>query len=292
MKRAICFVLTLFTLFSLCSCGDKQQDSMQEQLEKEAESDTVEITLPRYLISEDEYTHWSETAQNPPEDFLFLDVKVYDDKIVFTVSKEDYAKNFTVEGYTPQVLSLLNEFSSFKSLTISNDFSSATIYVDESLYYSNNDYGIVKTAYESLCERNAYSGIFEPTITINLYSVESNTLLYTFTHTRPAERIIDITAKELVTAFVSDEETALANYGNKYVAATGTVQKVELDRNGLPGLILVKPHSGDSVCWLRCNLNESANERATQLQKGDEVTILGLCTERVLHIQIENCVIF
>ncbi len=292
MKKLLCIILASFMLFSFCSCGDKPQDSMQEQLEKEAESDTVEITMPRYLISEDEYTYWSETAQNPPEDSQFLDIKVDEEKIVLTISKDVYAKSFDVEGYTPQVLSLLKEFSSFKSLTISNDFSTATIYVNESLYYSNNDYGIVKTAYESLCERNAYSGVFEPTITINLYAEGTNTLLYTFTHTRPAERIIDITAKELVTAFVSNEESALNEYGNKYVAATGTVQTVELDRNGLPGYVLVKPHSGDSICWLQCNLNESANERATQLQKGDEVTILGLCTERSLHLQIEDCVIF
>lgn len=82
-------------------------------------------------------------------------------------------------------------------------------------------------------------------------------------------------AADIITEFESNETVSNKKYWDKVLEATGTVKDIAKDERGFYSVILGDTSSMSSV---RCSMDSLHNKEAASLQKGNTVTMKGICT--------------
>lgn len=83
-----------------------------------------------------------------------------------------------------------------------------------------------------------------------------------------------LSAQELIIAFEQDTAAANKQYLGKVIEVTGNVKSVETEEKS--ATIVLGP-SG-SMSSVRCSMDSTQVQQATQVEEGTEVTIKGACT--------------
>ncbi|MBL7745091.1 MAG: hypothetical protein JNN00_16575 [Chitinophagaceae bacterium] len=84
-----------------------------------------------------------------------------------------------------------------------------------------------------------------------------------------------VAATDLITEFESNEAGSNKKYWDKVLEASGTVKDIAKDERGFYSVILGDTTSMSSV---RCSMDSLHNKEASSLQKGNTVTMKGICT--------------
>ncbi len=90
----------------------------------------------------------------------------------------------------------------------------------------------------------------------------------------------------LVHEFSLDETTATKKYLDKIIAVTGKVTGVEADAGGRATVIL---DGGDPLSAVTCSFYNEEAVSAKTLQKGNDVTIKGMCTGKLMDVVLNKC---
>ena len=93
-------------------------------------------------------------------------------------------------------------------------------------------------------------------------------------------------ASVLVTAFETDENAANELYLNRIISVTGTVESVSEDSIGI-SVYIKEP---DDLSGIICGFELDA-EDITGIDKGDQVTIKGVCTGYLMDVVLNHCVV-
>ena len=94
-----------------------------------------------------------------------------------------------------------------------------------------------------------------------------------------------LTAVQLFDEFSENESTAGETYLNKVIAVSGTVSEVELNQD--QG-ISVRLKSSHPVFGVLCELESDGEE--SDLQAGNEITLKGICTGKLMDVVMVRCV--
>lgn len=97
---------------------------------------------------------------------------------------------------------------------------------------------------------------------------------------------VDVTmsAEQLAKEFSTDEKAANAKYLNKNIEVTGVVTETNKNQDG--GL-MVMLETGDPINVVQCTMDSSV----TVVNKGDKVTIKGICSGNNMGVCLTGCAI-
>jgi hypothetical protein len=125
---------------------------------------------------------------------------------------------------------------------------------------------------------------------------------YAYTeYNRPLESIADskaaavISAIDLISVFEKDSTTANQQYIDKIIEVEGILKEATADDQGLFTLALGDESSMSSV---RCSVDSVSTQAASQIKKGDQVKIKGVCsgfiTDELLgsDVTLVRCVVY
>jgi hypothetical protein len=99
---------------------------------------------------------------------------------------------------------------------------------------------------------------------------------------------VTMTAPELFQAFEEDELAANEAYLDKVVEVKGKVQDVSKDDEGLTSLTL---NSGSDMFGVICQFDELTDHSKTEFEVGEEVTVKGICTGKLMDVVLVRCVV-
>ncbi len=102
-----------------------------------------------------------------------------------------------------------------------------------------------------------------------------------------AKADLQVQADALFTEFTSDEAAANEKYLNKIVAVTGTVADASKDDKGN---ISVQLESGDMMFGIKCEMDPLSEHKRTEFQKGEKVTLKGVCSGYLSDVVMVRCV--
>jgi hypothetical protein len=97
-----------------------------------------------------------------------------------------------------------------------------------------------------------------------------------------------LTATELYEAFEADEAAAQTQYLGKILDVTGVISEVEMTEAGGVNLSL---EGGGLLGGVRCRLEQTDNDQEAQLEAGNQVTIRGECTGKLMDVELSRCVL-
>ncbi len=106
----------------------------------------------------------------------------------------------------------------------------------------------------------------------------------------PMSDAIEVTVKELASAYESGEETADARFWNKILKVTGLVNRIEVkDTHDIHYITL----SDDKKILqsVRCMFDKGHEDELNQLTKGQMVTISGKFDGSVVQLRMKHCVL-
>jgi hypothetical protein len=101
-----------------------------------------------------------------------------------------------------------------------------------------------------------------------------------------ARAAFDISAPDLFKDFESDEQAANEKYLDEIVQVTGTVQGVETKDDGLVSVTL----QGDGMFGVVCELDQMAEHDRLEFNAGEQVTLKGKCTGKLMDVVLVRCV--
>ena len=97
-----------------------------------------------------------------------------------------------------------------------------------------------------------------------------------------------LTATELYEAFEANEAAAQTQYLGKILDVTGVISEVEMTEEGGVNLSL---EGGGLLGGVRCRLEQTDNDQEAQLEAGNQVTIRGECTGKLMDVELSRCVL-
>lgn len=100
------------------------------------------------------------------------------------------------------------------------------------------------------------------------------------------EPVLTVSASELLAAFEENELKANQTYKNKYIAVQGAVGSIGEDIVGSPYVTL---KTGNVILSVQCMLNKSGLSKAANLEKGQQIVIVGNCDGKFGNVLIKNC---
>ncbi len=96
----------------------------------------------------------------------------------------------------------------------------------------------------------------------------------------------ELTATSLVAAFNKDENSANKKYIDKVLAVKGKIAGIKADSTGQATVFL---DSGDPMASVTCSFYPDEIAAAKTLHQGDEVTIKGRCTGKLMDVVLNKC---
>lgn len=99
------------------------------------------------------------------------------------------------------------------------------------------------------------------------------------------EETVNVSAQELVEAYLADEAMADAKYAGVMIQVTGVV--TEIQESPTPAVIL----NGNGVNQLQCVLKTGVNQSPTPrpVGVGDTLTLTGVCSGMLMDVIIRDC---
>lgn len=112
-------------------------------------------------------------------------------------------------------------------------------------------------------------------------------ILYVFNkpHAAVGRPDFTVSAKELINEFEQDENAANKKYLDKVIEVTGTLTDVVKKEDSFVLLL------GDTTSFsnVNCTLDVQHDSIAYGVQPGDQVTVKGICTGRLLDVVLVDC---
>ena len=102
-----------------------------------------------------------------------------------------------------------------------------------------------------------------------------------------AEADMAIQASELYDAFEQDENAANERYLDKVVQVKGKVKSVSKADDGSVSLTL---ESGSDMFGVICEFDKLTEHAETTFETGQEVTLKGICTGKLMDVVLVRCV--
>jgi hypothetical protein len=103
----------------------------------------------------------------------------------------------------------------------------------------------------------------------------------------PAEPAIEVTATQLHKAYHANEVAADAQYKDKHVLVTGTVEGIKKDAFGSPYLSI---ESGQMFMNLHCTFSRDSAGQLAQVSKGSSVKLAGRVSGMVVgSVMVKDC---
>jgi hypothetical protein len=105
---------------------------------------------------------------------------------------------------------------------------------------------------------------------------------------------ISITATGIIKAFETNEKAATPTYNGKVIQVEGMVKEVVKVDRGFYTLVLGEAGSMSSV---RCSIDSTHSEEAAKVQKGQSISVKGICSGFISDemlgsdVQLDRCVI-
>lgn len=96
----------------------------------------------------------------------------------------------------------------------------------------------------------------------------------------------ETTAVNLLAEFNADEPAANKKYIDKVIAVKGKVSDVKTDSNGQSTVFL---DSGDLMAAVTCSFYQEEAAAAKALHQGDQITIKGKCTGKLMDVVLNKC---
>lgn len=108
-------------------------------------------------------------------------------------------------------------------------------------------------------------------------------------HQNMEQAAVDTTlsAKDLFTAFDTDEQKANERYLDKVIQVSGVVTS---SSQGEDGLTKISLESGDEMFGTICELDALSKHKRTQFTPGETITIKGKCTGKLMDVVLVRCV--
>jgi hypothetical protein len=95
---------------------------------------------------------------------------------------------------------------------------------------------------------------------------------------------VEISAKDLLNAYETNEDTANAKFLNKIIQVEGTVAEVKTDTSGY-SVYLKEP---ESVSGVLCGFNKEVKIEK-HIKTGDVVIIKGICSGYLMDVVLNKC---
>ncbi len=113
--------------------------------------------------------------------------------------------------------------------------------------------------------------------------------LYNKPHTDVAKSSpnISLASKTLLDDFENDENLANSKYLEQIIQVSGTISELSVSK----GKGIVTLGNKDSFGNIMCHLSAKENEKMTALEKGQSITIKGICTGYLMDVILVKCVI-
>lgn len=96
----------------------------------------------------------------------------------------------------------------------------------------------------------------------------------------------EITAANLLAEFNADEPAANKKFIDKVIAVKGRVSEIKTDSSGQATVFL---DSGDLMSAVTCSFYQEEAPAAKALRQGDQVTIKGKCTGKLMDVVLNKC---
>ncbi len=97
-----------------------------------------------------------------------------------------------------------------------------------------------------------------------------------------------LTAEELSMAFNDDETAATQKFANKVILVSGKIIEIKSDAQN-PSIQL---EGSDPLTGVTCSLYADEISKFQHLKSGDEITIKGKCTGKLMDVVLNNCRIY
>ncbi|GAA4271587.1 hypothetical protein GCM10022258_08810 [Aquimarina gracilis] len=98
---------------------------------------------------------------------------------------------------------------------------------------------------------------------------------------------ISIASNTIVNDFEEDENRANVKYLEQIIEVTGTIIETSIT-NG-KGVVVIG--AADTFGSIMCHLSHEENEKIWTLNKGQQITIKGICTGYLMDVILVKCVI-
>lgn len=103
-----------------------------------------------------------------------------------------------------------------------------------------------------------------------------------------AKTDVSIAAEQLYKAYVADENAANALYLEKTIAVKGVIREVDKAADGSVKVIF---ETGDADGFgVSCEMDPLTKHKRTDFQKGETITLKGICAGFNLDVQLSRCV--
>ncbi len=103
-----------------------------------------------------------------------------------------------------------------------------------------------------------------------------------------ASEDMSLSAKELFTAFSTDEAAANPKYLDKVIKVCGTVAENSATTDGSTTIQL---ETGDAIGVIVCELDQLSKQDKTEFVKGETVCFKGLCSGYTSDVVLNRCVL-
>jgi tRNA_anti-like len=106
---------------------------------------------------------------------------------------------------------------------------------------------------------------------------------------RQEAALYKISAVDLLADFNKDEPAANLKYLDKVIAVKGKVAEIKIDTTGQATVFL---DAGDPLSTVTCSFYNEEAKSVENLKKGNEITIKGNCTGKLMDVILNKCSIF
>ncbi|GAB3006202.1 hypothetical protein GCM10027051_01730 [Niabella terrae] len=97
---------------------------------------------------------------------------------------------------------------------------------------------------------------------------------------------INMDAGELAASFNRDEAAANKMYVDKILSVTGKIADITVDPTGQATVVL---ETGDPMASVICSFYDTEAGAAKDLAAGQQVTIKGICTGKLMDVVLNKC---
>lgn len=131
-----------------------------------------------------------------------------------------------------------------------------------------------------------YTGIFFAI----LFLVGGLGLFYLSTPEKVENKATDvsISAQQLYQEYEANEATSNQKYIDKIIQVKGTIAEILKDENGAPVVVM---RQSDAMAGVMCTLREDEKSAIEKYKIGDEITVKGQCTGKLMDVVMNKCVL-
>jgi len=106
----------------------------------------------------------------------------------------------------------------------------------------------------------------------------------------PMPAAIEVTVKELASAYETNEETADARFGNRILKVTGLVNRIEV-KDTLDIHYITLSDEKSLLQSVRCMFDKGHEDKLNRLRKGEMVTVQGKFHGSIVQLGMRHCVL-